>query len=168
VNGDAFDCLMAVLDARLAVVTTAVEDERAGCLIGFHAQSSIDPPRYAIWLSKANHTYRVGLRATHFAVHFLTATDHALAQRFGGQSGDDVDKFAGLDVADGPGNVPLIACCAHRVTLRRVTLLDDGGDHVCVTGDVVDAVGGGTFRPLTLGQAGDVEPGHDADEAAHE
>lgn len=29
-----------------AVITTAVEDERAGCLLGFRSQSSIDPSRY--------------------------------------------------------------------------------------------------------------------------
>lgn len=60
---DAFDSVMASLDAPMAVVTTAVDDERAGCLIGFHAQSSIDPGRYCVWLSKANHTYRVAWRA---------------------------------------------------------------------------------------------------------
>ena len=31
----------------MVVVTTAQGDERAGCLVGFHAQSSIEPPRYA-------------------------------------------------------------------------------------------------------------------------
>ena len=40
---DAFDSLMASLDGPMAVVTTAVAGERAGCLVGFHAQSAIDP-----------------------------------------------------------------------------------------------------------------------------
>ena len=50
-----------------------VQDYRAGCLVGFHSQSSIDPRQYAVWLSKANHTYPVALRSELFAVHFLTA-----------------------------------------------------------------------------------------------
>jgi flavin reductase (DIM6/NTAB) family NADH-FMN oxidoreductase RutF len=70
-NTDAFDGLMSSLDPPLIVVTTAVGDERGGCLVGFHAQSSIDPGRYCIWLSKANHTYRLALRATHLGIHFL-------------------------------------------------------------------------------------------------
>ena len=42
-SDDAFDSLMASTDPPLIVVTTVAEDERAGCLVGFHAQSSIDP-----------------------------------------------------------------------------------------------------------------------------
>jgi flavin reductase (DIM6/NTAB) family NADH-FMN oxidoreductase RutF len=68
---DAFATIMSSLDAQLIVVTTAEAQERAGCLVGFHAQASIEPARYCIWLSKANHTYRVALRSTHLAIHFL-------------------------------------------------------------------------------------------------
>lgn len=93
---DAFTTIMSSLDNPLIVVTTAEGHERAGCLVGFHAQSSISPGRYCVWLSKANHTYRVGLRATHLAVHFLTSGDLALAERFGTLTGDETDKFAGL------------------------------------------------------------------------
>src|SRR5690606_29238429 len=82
-------------------------------------QSSIEPRRYTVWLSKANHTYRVGLLSTHAAVHFLTADDRDLAERFGTLSGDRVDKFAGLDVAGGPGGVPVLAACPLRLVGRR-------------------------------------------------
>ena len=80
----------------MVVVTTAVAGERAGCLVGFHAQSAIDPQRYCVWLSKANHTYRVALRSTHLAVHFLTEDDLEVAEHFGTLTGDDVDKFEGI------------------------------------------------------------------------
>ena len=102
----AFKSIAAALDGPLVIVTTAEGGERAGCLVGFHVQSSIDPERYAIWLSKANHTYRVGLRASHFALHFLTDADLPLAERFGTQTG----RFAGhlpcfrlVAVAGSPG-----------------------------------------------------------------
>ena len=106
--------------------------ERAGCLVGFHAQSAIDPRRYCVWLSKANHTYRVALRSTHLAVHFLTQDDVEVAEHFGTLTGDDVDKFAGLDVRTGPDGVPLLERCPNRLTLRRTVLMDEGGDHLCV------------------------------------
>jgi len=54
--GHAFHTLMAALDSPLIVVTTADERERAGCLVEFHGQSSIEPQRYCVWLSKANYT----------------------------------------------------------------------------------------------------------------
>ena len=83
-----------------------------------------------MWLSRANHTYRVALLATHLAVHFLTADDHDVAAAFGGETGDEIDKFAGVAWTPGPAGVPLLDRCPHRMVVRRVTLVDDGGDHV--------------------------------------
>jgi flavin reductase (DIM6/NTAB) family NADH-FMN oxidoreductase RutF len=163
---DAFDALMASLDTPMVVVTTAVAGERAGCLVGFHAQSSIDPPRCGVWLSKANHTYRVALRSTHLAVHFLTADDLAVAEHFGTLTGDEVDKFADVAFADGPGGVPLLEACPHRVVLRRTALLDEGGDHVCVAGESIEAHTTGSFQPLRLSAVDHLVPGHDNDERA--
>jgi len=86
-NGSAFDLIVSSVDGPMIVVTTAEGGERAGCLVGFHAQSSIEPRRYTVWLSKANHTYRVALRASHIGIHFLTDGDFALAERFGTLTG---------------------------------------------------------------------------------
>ena len=61
--------IAAELGPALVIVTTAAGGERAGCLVGFHAQSSMDPQRYCVWLSKANHTARVAQRADYLAVH---------------------------------------------------------------------------------------------------
>ena len=157
---DVFTSIMSSLDNPLIVVTTAEGHERAGCLVGFHAQSSIDPDRYCVWLSKANHTYRVGLRATHLAIHFLSSDDLALARRFGTLTGDETDKFAGLRVSPGPGGVPVLEDCPHRLIIRRLVLLDEGGDHVCLTGEPLVAESSGPFEPLRLSQARHLTPGH--------
>jgi flavin reductase (DIM6/NTAB) family NADH-FMN oxidoreductase RutF len=161
---EAFADLVGSLDPALVIVTTALDGERAGCLVGFHAQSSIDPARYCVWLSKANHTYRVAQRSTHFAVHLLSAADTELAKRFGTLSGDEVDKFAGLDFTEGDAGVPLLDDCPRRLVLRRVALLDEGSDHVCISGAVVAAHGDGDFQPFRLSQAGDLEAGHASEE----
>jgi flavin reductase (DIM6/NTAB) family NADH-FMN oxidoreductase RutF len=160
----AFDVIMTSLDARMAVVTTADERERAGCLVGFHVQSSIQPPRYTIWLSKANHTYRVGLRATHFGIHFLTSDDHELAELFGTRSGDTVDKFRDLPVRTGAGGVPVLLYCPHRLIVRKVAQLDDGSDHVCITTEPVEEHTSGRFEPLRLSDVEHLQPGHAAEE----
>jgi flavin reductase (DIM6/NTAB) family NADH-FMN oxidoreductase RutF len=166
VSEDAFTALMASADPPLIVVTTAVENERAGCLVGFHAQSSITPQHYCIWLSKANHTYRVSLRAAFFAVHFLTVDDFALAERFGTLSGVDTDKFAGLDMELDQNGVPLLATCPHRMSLERIAVLDDGSDHVCLTTRVSSAHTTGDFQPLRVSRAIHLDPGHGSDERA--
>jgi flavin reductase (DIM6/NTAB) family NADH-FMN oxidoreductase RutF len=162
----AFETLMASIDPPLIVVTTTAEDERAGCLVGFHAQSGIEPQGYCIWLSKANHTYRVGLRAKHFAVHFLTAEDFWLAERFGTLSGEDTDKFAGLEVELDEYDVPLLRDCPNRMSLERLAMLDDGSDHVCITTRMRSASSGDRFVPLRVSSATQLEPGHDSDERA--
>lgn len=165
-SDDAFDRLVSSIDPPLIVVTTAVEGERAGCLVGFHVQSGIDPAHYCVWLSKANHTYRVALRASHFAVHFLTSDDLALAERFGTQTGQDTDKFAGLDVEVDPYGVPLLTACPNRITVERIAALDDGGDHLCLTTKVLSACSEEGFGPLRVSDAAHLDPGHAAEERA--
>ena len=167
-SDDAFDTVMASADPPLIVVTTAAEGERAGCLVGFHVQSSITPQHYCVWLSKANHTYRVSLRARHFAVHFLTTEDFPLAERFGTLSGEDTDKFEGLDVDLDPNGVPLLGALPNRMALERIALLDDGGDHVCLTTRVTAARSGGVFVPLRVSSATQLDPGHGSEERAIE
>jgi flavin reductase (DIM6/NTAB) family NADH-FMN oxidoreductase RutF len=167
-SDDTFARLMASTDPPLVVVTTVAEGERAGCLVGFHAQSSIDPQHYCVWLSKANHTYRVALRARHFAVHFLTSSDLWVAERFGTLTGEDTDKFAGLDVDLDQHGVPLLGACPNRISLERIAMLDDGSDHVCLTTRVSSAAGGASFEPLRVSSAIHLDPGHESDERAIE
>ena len=161
-----FDTLMASADPAVVVVTTAAEGVRAGCLVGFHSQSSISPRQYCLWLSKANHTYRVALRAEHVAVHLLTVDDLDLAERFATRSGEESDKFAELAVDVDEHGVPLIRQCPHRLLLRRLTLLDDGGDHVCLTGRLSSAHTDGVFAPLRLSAVMHLRPGRASDDRA--
>jgi flavin reductase (DIM6/NTAB) family NADH-FMN oxidoreductase RutF len=163
---DRFDAWVAELDGAMVVVTTASLGERSGCLVGFHGQASIDPPRYAIWLSKANHTYRVLWAAEHVAVHLLGVDDHDLAELFGSETGDEIDKFTRCEWEPGPGGVPLLVRCQHRFVGRRSALMDDGGDHVCLVLAPVEAsTGDGSgIVPLRLSAVVDVEPGHAAED----
>jgi flavin reductase (DIM6/NTAB) family NADH-FMN oxidoreductase RutF len=160
------DDLMGSVDSPLIVVTTSAEGERAGCLVGFHSQASIDPKHYCVWLSKANHTYRVALRSDHFAVHFLTTADHELARHFGSRSGSDTDKFSGLDFTVAQDGAPLLADLPNRLLVERVAMLDDGGDHVCLTARVLATEFADRFTPLRPSQLGDLTPGHGSEERA--
>ena len=165
---DGFDRLVQRSDPAMVIVTASNGVERSGCLVGFHSQCSIEPPRYAIWISRANHTFTVVETAEHLGVHFLTAADRQLAELFGTASGDDVDKFAGLHVDETMLGVPVLTACAERMVVRRVGWIDDGeGDHVGVVTEPVEAAAGGaTAGPLRLSDVDDLSAGHDADEAS--
>jgi len=162
----AFDAVVARLDPAMVVVTAAAGTERDGCLVGFHAQAGIEPCRYVVWLSVVNRTYRIAGNATHLAVHALGAEDHPLAARFGGTTGDDVDKLADLSWTAGAGGAPLLADLPVRFTGRIVSRLDvPGGDHV---GFVLEPVAGeepagrGGGEPFRLRAARDIQAGHPA------
>jgi flavin reductase (DIM6/NTAB) family NADH-FMN oxidoreductase RutF len=162
--------LVAEADGAMVVVTTrsASSGERDGCLVGFHSQSSIDPPRYAVWLSTANRTRRLAADATHLAVHFLATADHELAEWFGGVTGDDLaddgdGKLAPVAWTEGPGGVPVLDAVAHRFVGRIVGRPETTGDHACfelepVTTDAPERADG----PYRLSDASDIDAGHPA------
>lgn len=159
-----FDELMGGLDGAMVVVTTVAGDERSGCLVGFHGQCGMEPQKYAVWLSKANHTYRIGALADTFAVHFLHQGQHDLATLFGSLTGDDVDKLGRCAWTPGPDGVPLLDASRDRFVGRRAAWLDAGADHVCVVLEPSDVVVSGDTDWLTLHDVDDLTPGHEADE----
>jgi flavin reductase (DIM6/NTAB) family NADH-FMN oxidoreductase RutF len=159
--------LMASLDSPMAIVTTASDGQQAGCLIGFHSQCSIDPVRYAVWLSKANRTCRLAVNAAYLGVHFLepTAGHRQLAELFGTVSGDDIDKFERCAHQQGPEGLPLLTECANRFVGRRVAMSDDGSDHVCFVVEPITITSQSPMIPLRFHTVEDLSAGHDADEA---
>jgi flavin reductase (DIM6/NTAB) family NADH-FMN oxidoreductase RutF len=157
----AFDALMGSLDERVFIVTVRHGETRAGCLIGFGTQVSIDPQRFLACLSDKNHTYRVAARgADRMAVHLVPPGRRDLAELFGGATGDEVDKFARCAWREGPGGAPLLDDCPDRF-VGRVVERRPLGDHVGFLLDPVAAqhTGSGSLR---LGEAVDIEPGHEA------
>lgn len=159
---EAFDAIMSSLDTSMMIATTATANERAGCLVGFHCQCSIEPVRYAVWLSKANHTCRVAVHADHLALHYLRPRDEPLAELFGELSGDDVDKFSRCPSTDGPHGVPILDGVGDVVLFRRTAFLDEGSDHIAFTlapEQVLVGPSGDTSR-LRLSDVAHVTPGH--------
>ena len=63
--------LVSELDYPMFIVTVATSGERAGCLVGFATQCSIDPPRFLVCLSVKNRTYRVAKNANAMVVHLV-------------------------------------------------------------------------------------------------
>ncbi|MFD9789811.1 flavin reductase family protein [Streptomyces sp. NPDC059070] len=154
-----FDDFTALVDSPVYVVTASADGQRAGCLVGFAGQCSLDPVRFVVWLSKANHTYLVARRTTVLAVHLL-GQDHELAVRFGALCGAEADKFDGLALAEGPEGTPVLTDALAWFTGRVVDRFD-GGDHV---GFVLDpsTVRARDGEPLSLHQTLDITAGHPA------
>jgi flavin reductase (DIM6/NTAB) family NADH-FMN oxidoreductase RutF len=161
VGEQAFQSLVGRLDYPMFVVTTAVGDTRAGCLVGFATQCSIDPPRFLACISDKNRTYRVLQDAEAVAVHLVPERAGHIVELFGGETGDDEDKFSRCEWTPGPEGLPLLADCpswyAARILARHAL-----GDHV---GYVLEPFAGedpgdGGWFPFS--RAKGIEPGHEA------
>ena len=161
-HAEAFEALMGALDYPMFIVTTQVGETRAGCLVGFAGQASIDPQRFLVGLSDKNRTYRVAAAgAEHLAVHLVPAQATELAELFGGQTGDDVDKFERCAWHEGPFGQPVLDDCPSWFVGRvveRVKL----GDHVGFLLEAVAAQHEGTDGGLDFHRARGIDPGHEA------
>jgi flavin reductase (DIM6/NTAB) family NADH-FMN oxidoreductase RutF len=129
-----------------------------GCLVGFATQCSIEPLRFLACLSNKNRTYRLARDSSHMAVHVVPDDREYLAELFGGQTADDVDKLARCAWSEGPGGVPVIAGCPHLV--GRVLEQVEVGDHVAFVLDVLETEG--AADPMGFQRARSIDPGHEA------
>lgn len=158
---ETFAALTGDLDYYMLVVTTVSGSERAGCLVGFATQCSIDPPRFLVCLSDKNRTTRVAAGAEALAVHFLPRTADALAELFGSVTGDDTDKFTRCRWHPGPGGLPLLDECgrwfAGRILDRRRL-----GDHIGHLLDPFAAEKADDSDTFAFHRAKRLEPGHEA------
>jgi flavin reductase (DIM6/NTAB) family NADH-FMN oxidoreductase RutF len=159
---DEFAELGGHLDYPMFIVTTAVGDRRAGCLVGFCTQCSVDPPRFAVFLSDKNFTFRMAQEAEALGVHVVPKGGGQLARLFGEETGNQMDKFEHCDWVPGALGVPLLEHCPDRFVGRIVGKVEiPGGDHEGFLLEPTDIeVAGDSFFPFS--QAQQFEPGHEA------
>jgi flavin reductase (DIM6/NTAB) family NADH-FMN oxidoreductase RutF len=155
----AFERIVGELDYPMLIVTT-VERDLAGCLVGFHTQCSIMPPRYLVCLSKTNFTYRLARSATAMAVHFVPSGADDLARLFGEETGDEVDKFARCEWHPGPAGLPVLDACPNWFAgqvLERLDLGDHAGLLLAPFAGEAQAPG----ETYPFHRARRMEPGHE-------
>ena len=92
------------------VMVTAVHDGTAAAW-WVPRQSGMEPGSITVWLSKANHTFRVAILADVFAVHFLTAADPSWPPLSAPRPVTTIDKFTRRSWHPGPGGVPAARRC---------------------------------------------------------
>jgi flavin reductase (DIM6/NTAB) family NADH-FMN oxidoreductase RutF len=157
----AFEGIVGDLEYPMFIVTArGAGDEPLGCLVGFTTQSSIDPPRFIACLSHNNRTYRLGRDAAVLGVHAVPADANDLAELFGGETGDEVDKFARCAWHEGPERVPILDRCENWFA-GRVLGRFDAGDHDAFLLEPL-AGASGDQDEFTFHRAKRIDPGHQA------
>jgi 3-hydroxy-9,10-secoandrosta-1,3,5(10)-triene-9,17-dione monooxygenase reductase component len=118
----------------VTVITTRALD---GTPVGLTANSfnsvSLNPPMVLWSLARSARSREAFESATHWAVHILAADQEELANRFATRG---TDKFAGLMVDRGAGDIPLLNGSAARLQCRT-SFKYDGGDHIIFVGEVL-------------------------------
>jgi flavin reductase (DIM6/NTAB) family NADH-FMN oxidoreductase RutF len=157
---EAFDALVGDLDYPMFIATVAHRGERAGCLVGFATQCSIDPPRFLACISVNNRTFRVGRDAPAIAVHVVPNDGDDLVELFGGETGDDTDKFERADWHEGPEGLPILDRCGSWFAGRVLDRLDLGDHH----GFLLEPFAAEHSGPehYSVKRAARVDPGHEA------
>ncbi len=152
--------LAGTLDYPLFIVTAADGERREGCVIGFATQTSFDPPRFLACLSRANRTFRLAQEVDALAVHLVPRGAGELVELFGGETGDDIDKFERCAWTTGPRGLPILEECPSWFA-GAICARHDLGDHVGHLLEPFEArLQPGDFEPFQ--EAKDVEPGHPA------
>jgi len=119
----------------ITVITTVGPDGRdVGVTANSFNSVSLDPPLVLWSLKKESSSMSAFGVAEHFAVHLLAFGQRAISERF---SSRREDRFEGLAVQRGAGNVPLLEGCAGRFVCRTEYRYE-GGDHMIFVGRVLD------------------------------
>ena len=132
---------MFALSYGLFVLTARQGEKDNGCIINTAMQVTSEPNRITIAVNKANHTHDMVLETGRFTLSVLSEqAEFSTFQRFGFQSGRDVDKFAGFEAHTVRGENGILrvteGVCAW-LSCKVVSTIDLG-THTLFLADVED------------------------------
>lgn len=132
-DAKAFRSALGAFATGVTIVTTR---DQEGNDIGLTANSfnsvSLEPPMVLWSLDKNALSLKAFSEAPYFAVHILSEDQQALSDCFA-RKGED--KFFGLDVKRGPGDIPLLSGCSALFECSTAFQYE-GGDHEIFVGKV--------------------------------
>ena len=115
----------------LYVLTAKEGDKSSGCIINTVMQVADNPIRVAISINKGNKTHDMIMESGRFNLSALTTkTPFSLFQRFGMQSGRDVNKFIGFeDVERADNGIYRLSAYSNAYLSCKLLRTVDLGSH---------------------------------------
>ena len=126
--------VMADVCTPVAIVTACVQNTPFGSTVSAFCSLSMDPPMVMVALNRESDTLRALKASGRFGVNILGSQDVGLAMQFAKKG---LDKFDGVRWAQSHGT-PRITTSPGWIACD-VAGLADGGDHLIISGNVVDA-----------------------------
>ena len=145
------------------ITTRAPDGAPLGLTVNSFNSVSLDPPLVLWSLENKALSLPIFQKTPHWAVHVLASDQEGLSQKFARRGGD---KFAGVEVEQGVGGIPLLTGCTARFQCKNAFQYD-GGDHVIFVGEVVKfdrrdvaplVFHGGRYAHATQRDAADTRP----------
>jgi flavin reductase (DIM6/NTAB) family NADH-FMN oxidoreductase RutF len=134
-TGDELRELMRRFPAPVAVVTTAVDDERYGLTVGSLVSLSLEPPLVGISIGRDSSSHEPIRRAGQFSVSVLSGEQESVAQHFARSGIPPVALWTGVDVRESPVGPRIDGALAWLDC--RIWREYDAGDHTIFVGEVV-------------------------------
>jgi len=133
--------VMFKLSYGLFVLTAKDSDRDTGCIINTVLQLTSTPLRISVTVNKANFTHDVIQKTGEFAVSVLTeSVKFDVFERFGFQSGKNVDKFSGYEgVARTESGLMYLTGPSNGMMSARAIETVDCGTHTIFVADVTQA-----------------------------
>lgn len=124
----------------LFMLSANYEGKDNGCIVNTAVQVTERPFQVSMTLNKANYTHYMIVKSGKFNLSFLSEDiTFDTFKRFGFQSGKDVDKFEGLEVAKRSENgVMYITEGANAMISVKVSKTVDVGSHTIFIGEVTE------------------------------
>lgn len=125
----------------LFLLTAKDGEKDNGCIINTAIQVANNPTRISIAVQKNNFTHDMVLSTGVFNVSSIATTaDFELFQRFGMQSGRDVNKFEGFsDVKRSENGIFYLTKASNMYMSAKVTEYFDLGSHTLFIAELTDA-----------------------------
>ncbi|MEG0071791.1 MAG: flavin reductase [Raoultibacter sp.] len=138
------------LNYGLYIVSSAVGEERSGCVVNTFSQVTSNPIQVSVTLNKENNTTQVIERSGLFTVVCLAQdAPLELIGTFGFHSSIDTDKFAEWPHTCDEGGVPFVT--EHTVARfsAKVVATLDVGTHIIFIGEAIEAEVTSAATPMT-------------------
>jgi flavin reductase (DIM6/NTAB) family NADH-FMN oxidoreductase RutF len=129
-------------------VTIITAKTAQGELVGLTANSfnsvSLSPPLVLWSLSRTATTLEAFSSGSHYAIHVLSASQHALAMQFASKSNE---RWKSVDYSLSANGVPLLSGCAARFECHNRSRYEEG-DHIIFVGQVEQCHADPSATPL--------------------
>ena len=142
-----FRAAMAVIPTAVTVIASSGERGPAGATANAVASLSLEPPLMLVCLDHASRTLAAVRTSGRFSVNVLGAGDEELARAFASKAPHE-EKWAGVEWSEAQGSPRIHGALAWIACELRDLL--DGGDHVIVTGTVLDLAVNEDAAPLVF------------------